>query len=229
MRIVFVRHGHPDYAKDCLTELGRQQAAACAEKMLDENIQKIYSSTCGRAFETAKFTAERIGLDVIPLEFMREIHWGKKDESSDLFDSGHPWNTAEQLSQNEGFDLLRDDWRSHKYFSGNIVVDSVDKVSQGFSDWIKQFGYEFSDDGKLHCERECNDIVALYSHGGSGAAVLSKLFDLPFPYVCLTYAMNFTSITVVDIPSRPGSVVIPRLIRLNDDKHVTTKNITFQM
>ena len=28
MRIVFVRHGEPDYARDCLTEEGARQAAA---------------------------------------------------------------------------------------------------------------------------------------------------------------------------------------------------------
>ena len=26
MRIVFVRHGDPDYARDCLTEAGKQRA-----------------------------------------------------------------------------------------------------------------------------------------------------------------------------------------------------------
>lgn len=229
MRIVFVRHGHPDYAKDCLTELGREQAKACAEKMINENVSAIYSSTCGRAFETAQFTADRVGLDVIPLDFMRELRWGEKDDSSELFDNGHPWGTAEQLSQNEGFDLLRDDWRANKYFSGNIVLDSIQKVEDGLSSWIEQFGYRFLDNGKLYCVRECNDIVAIYSHGGSGAAALAKLFDLPFPYVCLTFAMNFTSITVVNIPSEPGKVVLPRLGRLNDDSHVTTRKITFQM
>ena len=33
MRIVFVRHGEPDYARDCLTETGREQAAAAAERL----------------------------------------------------------------------------------------------------------------------------------------------------------------------------------------------------
>ncbi len=28
MRIIFVRHGHPDYTNDCLTELGHLQAGA---------------------------------------------------------------------------------------------------------------------------------------------------------------------------------------------------------
>lgn len=229
MRIVFVRHGHPDYANDCLTELGRQQAAACAEKMVNEHIQKIFSSSNGRAFETAKFTAEKVGLDVTALDFMREVRWGGVDESAELIDSGHPWNTAEVLSEDPNFDLLRDDWRSHKYFSGNKVTACADTVGDNFAEWLKGFGYKFLDNGKIYCEKECNDIVAVFSHGGSGAAMLAKLLNKPFPYICLTYAMNFTSITVVDIPSKPGTCVLPRLVRLNDDRHVTTEKITFQM
>ena len=30
MRIIFVRHGEPDYKRDCLTETGKAQAAAAA-------------------------------------------------------------------------------------------------------------------------------------------------------------------------------------------------------
>ena len=32
MRIIFVRHGHPNYRKDCLTELGHLQAKAAEVK-----------------------------------------------------------------------------------------------------------------------------------------------------------------------------------------------------
>jgi hypothetical protein len=30
MRIIFVRHGEPDYVRDCLTQTGKKQAQACA-------------------------------------------------------------------------------------------------------------------------------------------------------------------------------------------------------
>ena len=33
MRIVFVRHGHPNYEKDCLTELGHRHAEAAALRL----------------------------------------------------------------------------------------------------------------------------------------------------------------------------------------------------
>ena len=73
MRIVFVRHGHPNYVDDCLTDLGKLQAEAASQKLIKEGIKEIYSSTCGRAFETAQVTADKLGLEVIPLDFMREL------------------------------------------------------------------------------------------------------------------------------------------------------------
>ena len=44
MKIVFVRHGHPDYVNDCLTELGHKQAESAALRLKDEGIEEIYSS-----------------------------------------------------------------------------------------------------------------------------------------------------------------------------------------
>ena len=53
MRMVFVRHGEPDYEKDCLTEIGKKQAEAAAERLEREGIAEIYASPMGRASETA--------------------------------------------------------------------------------------------------------------------------------------------------------------------------------
>ena len=43
MRIIFVRHGHPNYRKDCLTELGHLQAKAAAKRLKEEGIETIES------------------------------------------------------------------------------------------------------------------------------------------------------------------------------------------
>ena len=76
MRIIFVRHGEPDYARDRLTEVGRAQAAAAAERLAGEGISEIYASPCGRASETASYAAKRLGLPVTILDYMHEISWG---------------------------------------------------------------------------------------------------------------------------------------------------------
>ena len=41
MRIIFVRHGEPDYANDCLTEQGRLQAQEAAKRLLEEGIEEM--------------------------------------------------------------------------------------------------------------------------------------------------------------------------------------------
>ena len=64
MRIIFVRHGHPNYELDCLTPLGHKHGEEVAERLRQEPIEKIYSSTCGRALETAEHIDRNFGLGV---------------------------------------------------------------------------------------------------------------------------------------------------------------------
>ncbi|MBQ3859140.1 MAG: histidine phosphatase family protein, partial [Clostridia bacterium] len=127
MRILFVRHGEPDYAHDCLTPLGRVQAKAAALRLKDEGIEAIYTSPMGRAVETARETADLLGLEPVTLDFMHELHWSSAD-GEPIFLGGHPWNIADALA-NEGWDLTRTDWASHPYYSRSRVVAEVEKVS----------------------------------------------------------------------------------------------------
>ena len=70
MKIIFVRHGEPDYATDTLTELGNVQAKATAARLADFKISEVHSSTMGRAYQTAKYTADLLGL-----EYIKGIFW----------------------------------------------------------------------------------------------------------------------------------------------------------
>ena len=76
MRLIFIRHGHPDYKKDCLTELGHKHAQAMVKRLSDEKIDRIYSSSCGRAVETAQHLADARGMNVTLCDFMREVKMG---------------------------------------------------------------------------------------------------------------------------------------------------------
>ena len=60
MRIIIVRHGEPNYAIDGLTERGAIEAELVANRLVKENISKIYCSPLGRARLTAKPTLDRL-------------------------------------------------------------------------------------------------------------------------------------------------------------------------
>ena len=169
MRIIFIRHGEPDYALDCLTERGRIQAKAAADRLKEEGIEAIFSSPLGRAAETAAFAAETLNLPVKTLDFMRELHWGSIDGTPVPAD-GHPWDLADMLAA-EGRDLTDPDWREHPYFSNNLVTAEADHVAQKTDEWLLSLGYERRG-AYYRCVRsdDAQRTVALFSHGGSSAA-----------------------------------------------------------
>ncbi len=57
-----ILNGHRDTE---LTELGRNQARAVADKLINNHINIVYSSPLKRAYETARIIAEKIGVDEI--------------------------------------------------------------------------------------------------------------------------------------------------------------------
>ena len=214
MRIIFVRHGEPDYARDCLTEAGRRQAAAAAERLAGEGITAVYASPLGRASQTAAYTARRLGLPVVILDYMREITWGGEG----IPEEGHPWTLGDRLLE-EGFDFGASDWREHPYFRGNAALACCEEVEARFDGFMAAHGYR-REGGRYLCAGGKRETVALFSHGGSGAIALGRLLSLPFPWVCAVMPYDFTSIIIVDLPVREGAYVHPRLALFNDAAHI---------
>lgn len=54
MKIIFIRHGEPDYSIDSLTEKGWREAYALADRIQKWDVKDFYVSPLGRAQDTAK-------------------------------------------------------------------------------------------------------------------------------------------------------------------------------
>lgn len=216
MRLLLVRHGHPNYELDCLTPLGHLQAEAAAERLMREHIDLFFTSTCGRAVETAEHTASRYGMNVTQLPFMREVTWGYNGIPNDP--AGHPWNLVDNMIL-EGKALGNADWREVLPFSGNSICANVDLIASEFDQWMETLGYIREGDYYRAGENTAK-TVALFSHGGSSNAVLAHVLNLPFPYVIQVFRADFTSITALNFPDTPGELVMPVLELVNDCAHI---------
>lgn len=215
MRLILVRHGEPDYAKDCLTPTGWKQARAAAERLRREGITEICSSSMGRALETAAPTAEMLGLPIRKLDFMREISWGGEG----IPDEGHPWTLAARMIAEENFDFQTRDWRDHPFFRDNLATAYYDRVSAQFDALMREWGYTH-EGRRFLCGEDTRKNVALFFHGGSGGCVLSSLLGLPFPYVLAVMPYDFTAVIILNFPDSPGEYVFPRLELFNDIGHL---------
>lgn len=217
MRIVFVRHGHPDYAKDCLTELGHKYAAAAAERLMDERPMKIYASTCGRARETAEHVAAPHKMDIIPLDFMREIGWGSKN-GEPILKGGQPWCITDDLILREK-SVVERGWQDLEGFVNNKVTDCVEKVVGGFDRLLAELGYQR--EGLYYRVKKANpDTVFMVSHGGSSSAAISHMLNIPLPHFCATMRPKFTAITVITLSGEVGSLVTAHVELMNDARHI---------
>ena len=93
MRLFLVRHGqtHANVSRQLdtavpgldLTDEGREQARALAERLAGEDLGAIYTSDLVRAQQTAAPLAEALGLEVVVLPGLREIQAGDYEMSTD--------------------------------------------------------------------------------------------------------------------------------------------------
>lgn len=220
MKLILVRHGHPDYRTDTLTPLGILHAKAAAERLKDEGITEIHSSSCGRAYETARFTAEALGLPVTAKhDFIREMDWHVLEGCTEP-ENGHPWMLVDTL-MTEGYDLLRKDWGEVLPFVNTASPRSVKAIGDGLDKWLfDTFGYEHIGSGYRYTGTgKDNRVVALFSHAGSSTAALSRLLSLPFPYLCASFRPDFTAITVLTL-SDDGCIRVPSVHLMLDARHI---------
>ena len=226
MKIIFVRHGHPNYKDDCLTELGITQADAAAERLKDEAIDKIFCSTNGRAYETAEHINKYHNKEITKLPFMRELGFmriaeGYEDKYPEILDTefGNPWYACNK-SIGMGINLLDADWRKNPIYEKFYYPIQAEWAGEEFDKFLTGFGVRREGDYYALTEEFKNETILVASHGGSSSAVLAHLFNLPLPFVSYAFRPNFTSITVVEFIGNPNETVSPRITLFNDARHI---------
>jgi probable phosphoglycerate mutase len=217
MKIIFVRHGHPDYEKDCLTELGHLHGEAVAERLKDEPISRIYSSSNGRAYETALHICEKKGIPLTKqLDFMREMNWEPLDGTPD-WQIYSPWKLADEMVENN--EPLLCNWTEREGFAQSNSVKEVEKISKGIDGFLEAFGYA-REGNYYRIKKATDETVILVSHGGSSSAAISHLFNLSLPFVCSVFRWDFTAICEVDFHGTDGELISPRFGLTNDAQHI---------
>ena len=73
MRIIFVRHGEPDYANDCLTEKGVRETKLLGEYLKNYDLGTVCVSPLGRARQTAEIAAGQYGYQLTTAWWLEEI------------------------------------------------------------------------------------------------------------------------------------------------------------
>ena len=193
MRLIFIRHGEPDYEHDSLTEKGWREAKLLAARTKDWHVDDFYVSPLGRARDTASFTLKAHGKTAEIMDWLHEF-LGKVPDGAggtrlcwDLMPAD--WTAQPELLQPTG-------WEAAPLLQGTNVKAEYDRVTAGLDALLASYGYT-RHGGYYTCRETCEKTIVCFCHFGITAVLLSHLWNVS-PFAVLHGAFLAPTSTAVD-------------------------------
>lgn len=219
VKLIFIRHGDPDYTVDGLTETGKREAELLAERIASMDVSEYYVSTMGRALETARPTLEKAGRSATECEWLREfsIRVHRPDKQGDL--SYVPWDWLPQDWLKYPVFLDREHWYEHPVFAEMDLKRAYDHVVAEFERVLSKHGY-VRDGLCYRAERAGSDTLVFFCHFGITCVLMSRLMNVSPMVLWHGLAMAPSSVTTIYTEERRPGIAVFRAAQVGDISHL---------
>ena len=218
MLLYIVRHGEPNYEKDCLTENGRLQAEAVGKRIAASGIDVIYSSPMGRARETAAPACRLLGLPCNIEEWTHEV----EDDRLTPYPDGVPKSISfvpfSVYRANGNIDLPYDRAFECTAINQTNMKAKVAQIERDGNAFLERLGYK-EENGVYKILRPNEDKVALFCHTVFARSWLSSLLHIPFNLMWSGFLYNHTGVTIVEFKNNPDGYTVPSILCYSDVSH----------
>lgn len=220
MRLLFIRHGEPDYEKDSLTKKGFREAKILSEMLKDVKIDYCYCSPLGRAKDTAGPTLAKKGMEA------EECAWLQEFPAKVIRpDKGYPINCWDFLPQDwtkvpEYYD--KDLWHGTDLMKAGGVSKEFRHVTESFDALLGRHGYVR--EGNLYrVERANRDTLAFFCHFALECVLLGHLIGASPMVLWHGFCAAPSSVTTVMTEERRQGTASFRVSRFGDVSHLYAK------
>ena len=236
MRLVFIRHGDPDYVNDTLTPKGRREAELLARWLKDKRIDAVYQSPLGRARDTARYVLDAKGMEAETLPWLQEFQARfdpnlsadariaysnelKTDPATGKFQKRILWDILPSYYAAHPALFASDQWKQTELVRCSDMAERYDEAVREFDGLLSRHGYER--DGSIYRVRAGNDqVIAFFCHFAISAVLLSHLWNVS-PFVPLQFLSAApTSVTEVATEEREQGIACFRTLRYGDITHL---------
>lgn len=239
MRIIFIRHGDPDYEHDTITAKGKREVKALTKRVIKWNVKEFYTSPLGRAQATIAPALKKLKREQITLPWLQEFYYPAKDpetgEDHIMWDLKPEYFTGEEkyFDKNLWFDTdFIKSGDGARYYK--MVTDGIDELLSSYG--YKRNGMMYSVESPVPNPNWHNPVnrwhlvsdknlkddttLVLTCHLGVMFAIMSHLLNLSPMQLWQGFYVAPTSITVLNTEERtPGSAYF-RVERLGDTNHL---------
>ncbi|MDD3278573.1 MAG: histidine phosphatase family protein [Lachnospiraceae bacterium] len=219
MKLIFIRHGEPDYDIDSLTEKGWREAELLSRRTLDWKVTDFYCSPLGRAKDTARDTLKAHNREATVLEWLREFHSNIKDPVTGK--ERIPWDmTSDYLNAHQELFDLHEWYHNPDMLTGNLE-ENYHYVTSGIDELLKKYGY--LRDGCRYLtspDTRREDVVVCFCHLGVTCVIMSHLLNMTPHQLWQGFCLAPTSVTVLGTEERTPGEAYFRCQVMGDTSHL---------
>lgn len=217
MKLIFIRHGDPDYVNDTLTEKGKKEAELLSHMVSKWNVKEFYCSPLGRAKDTAAYSLEKMGREATIYPWLKEFYIDVKDP--DTGNNRIPWDFMPKYWTNQPELYDKDKWLDADVMRTGPVKEKYEEVCNGLDSLLAQHGYERN--GNYYNAVSPNeDTIVIFCHLGVSFVMLSHLLGISPSVLWQGFFVAPTSVTVLCTEERVKGDAFFRVKRFGDVSHL---------
>lgn len=223
MKIVFIRHGDPNYELDALTEKGILEAKALIPRVEKMNADYFYVSPLGRARQTAQIAMERIDKEAKVLDWLREFpavvkHICEPNPGPQCWD----WMPSDWAKEPSFYDI--DHFYDHPVMKNGHVKKIYEDVLNHFDALLRKHGY--AKNGKTFDVLNGNhDTLCFFCHFGIECVLLSYLINVSPMILWHGFVASTSSVTIVNTEERQKGIASFRISHFGDTSHLDASGL----
>lgn len=218
MKIIFIRHGDPDYVNDTLTEKGKREAAILADRVKNWDVKEFYVSPLGRARDTAAYSLEKVNRQGIVYDWLQEFYYPVQDPLTGK--ERIAWDFMPDYWTEQPMLYDKDQWIETPVMkSGERLQRAYRDVCAGIDGIMAEHGYE-----RYHnyykAVKPNTDTLVFFCHLGVSFVMMSHILGISAPVLWQQFFIAPTSVTVLCSEERvPGKAAF-RVKTVGDTAHL---------
>ena len=223
MKLIFVRHGDPDYEHDTLTERGWQEAALLAERMKAVPADAYFLSPLGRARDTASLSLRALGREAEICDWLQEFR-GRAFKPHEPDEPTIAWDwLPKDWAEDDRF-YRASEWTQPAGMAELNASEEYDRVCQKFDALLARYGYKR--DGRIYRVTEANTkTLVFFCHFGVTCVMLSHLLSISPMTLWHGFCAAPTSLTTVYTEEREKGVAAFRIAGFGDVSHLLSAGL----
>jgi len=221
MKLIFIRHGDPDYKNDSLTNKGMKEAELLSERVLNwkDNITKIYVSPLGRARMTCEYSLKKLDMEATELPWLKEFYFPTHhpEQNNEIH---VPWDFYPGLWTRYKDAYDKDKWMDLPLLKENDIRKEALNVYDSFDNLLKEYGFERKDNFYQTDGTGDGKTLVFYCHLGVSLLIMGHLLGIsPFVLWHAVYVAP-TSVTVLGSEERKKGEASFRIQFMGDTSHL---------